>query len=329
MESLLPVILSGDDVAVGVSGFGSARPSLSRWTDLALLTSRSTFVLSYDAQELPGEVSATTLLSGAPDLYRKWHMARKGALQAADHLAVWIRRWTLSGRRVLLVGFSLGAYVVWEAVKKSDRSCWPLLDVVLVSGALVDSPIQWEGADLLGSLTNVYSSSDLVLKWLYPGGVGSDETPAAGLGPIMSEAPGVSSIDLTDLIGADHMWAGNNLPTILRTVLGVGWSSRPTTFMDIPDGPLGSDQISRLSAWLFCLPDLWEYFGRALDGDAEAIRKVRAVDHWSVQADRLLSLVDAGQSVARLRQSSAPCCGDVASRSAAKIEGLIRRWLEE
>lgn len=332
MESLVPVILSGKDVAVGVSGFGSYRTTPSRWTDLGLLTSRTTFQLSYDAQELPSAVSATTLLSGAPDLYFKWGRARDGAVRAAEHLAVWLGRWTSSGKKVLLVGFSLGAYVVWEAVKRTDRSAWPMLDVILISGALVDSPEQWSGAQDLASLVNVYSSSDLVLKWLYPGGVRSDETPAAGLGPLMLDTANVQNVDLTDTIGGDHVWAGDNLPAILRTVLGVRWSSgvREGVLPSALDGEevLTEAQISRLSAWLFCLPDLWDIFGLAMGGDSGAIRTCRGLDRWSLEADRLLPLVDAGRSAARLMDSSPRGCDDVSARSLAKISGLILRWLE-
>ena len=54
---------------------------------------------------------------------------------ASSHLAHWVDRWVKFSRRVCLVGFSLGADVVWNAVRQVDKRHWPMIDIVLICGA--------------------------------------------------------------------------------------------------------------------------------------------------------------------------------------------------
>lgn len=329
MESLVPVFSGDDDIFVGVSGFGSAKLDGSRWLDAGVLTGRTSYNLSYDAQEFPWDHGGDhpgliELASSAGELNRLWSRARVGVEPASDHLATWLSRWASSGRRTLLVGFSLGASVVWQAIRKTPRRHWGLFDVVLVSGAIVDSEQQWEGADSLGSLVNVWSSSDRVLRWMYPRAVPKEETPAAGLGPLQSRHS--RSLDLTDMIGVDHLWAGNNLPRVLRVVLGTEWSRSAKLHPPaISLRNLDAESIERLSGWCVSVPEFNELLGAALSSEMVSSEKILALDSWSRSSSKLISLFDASSTVSRLlglvRDRS------VADRSLVHIEGIIRRWV--
>lgn len=326
MESLVPVMVSGEDVAVGVSGFGSAKVDVARWSELGVLTGRTTYLLSYDAQDLPwAQAAVLPVIVSAAELYRRWSVAREGARVASNHLARWLARWTRAGRRVLLVGFSLGGLVVWNAVRSVAREYWHLIDIVLVSAAVADTDSQWVGAESLASISNVYSLSDPVLKFLYPRGVSSDETPAAGLGPIRHES--VRNLDLTDRIGMDHFWGGANMRSILRTVLGSKWTSEGSTDEISGRGLLDPSSIERLSSWVPAIPEYSNLLGEALAGDELASSKLVALDRWSCSDGRFPSLVNAARTYVAL--SSTRHCQSVSERSRAQIEGLIRHWVQE
>lgn len=329
MESLVPVFSGGHGIFVGVSGFGSAKLDGSRWLDAGVLTGRTSYNLSYDAQEFPWDHGGNhpgfiELASSAGELNRLWSRARIGVDPASHHLATWLSRWSSSGRRTLLVGFSLGASVVWQAIRKTPKRYWGLFDVILVSGAIADSERQWEGADSLGSLVNVWSSSDRVLRWMYPRAVPKEETPAAGLGPLQSRHS--RSLDLTDMIGVDHLWAGENLPRVLRVVLGTEWSRSVrlrTPVIDLRN--LDADSIERLSGWCVSVPEFNDLLGSALSSDVIASEKVLALDSWSRSSSKLVSLFDASSTVSRLLGSVRD--RSVADRSLLHIEGIIRRWV--
>jgi hypothetical protein len=329
MESLVPVFSGGDDIFVGVSGFGSAKLDGSRWLDAGVLTGRTSYNLSYDAQEFPWNHDGDhpgflELASSAGELNRLWSRARVGVEPASQHLATWLSRWAMSGRRTLLVGFSLGASVVWQAIRKSPKRYWGFFDVILVSGAIADSEQQWEGADSLGSLVNVWSSSDRVLRWMYPRAVPKEETPAAGLGPLQSRYS--RSLDLTDMIGVDHLWAGDNLPRVLRVALGTEWSrSAGLLSPAISSRNLDAESIERLSGWCASVPEFNDLLGAALSSDMSASEKVLFLDSWSRSSSKLISLFDASSTVSRLLGSVRD--RHVADRSLVHIEGIIRRWV--
>lgn len=299
----------------------------ARWNDAGLLTGRTTYHLVYDSQEFPwkdGEApSIVEFASSANDLRRMWTEARRGARAGAVHLAEWVRRWCSDGRSVMLVGFSLGASVVWEAAKLLPDDLRGRVDLVLISGAVVDDPAEWSRVESCSSVTNVWSSSDLVLRWLYPAAVGGMETPAVGLGPI-GGSDSVRNVDLTDLIGTDHLWAGRNVTRILRVVLGLRWSG-PSSLPRSTPVPTDAFAVERLCGWTISVQEAWDEVGRLLSGSEDVDQEViSGLDRWG-SGPNLAPLLHASSTVARL--AGPVRRRDVADRSMAQLEGFIRRWM--
>lgn len=348
MERLIPItpdLPSTDeyDIVVGISGFGSGKADPSRWTLLADMTGRTAFNMHYDAQDLPFPAGTALPPTFRPlpalliDLKMRWDRARKGGKIAAEYLAGWLRRWTEQDRRVLVIGFSLGGYVAWEAVKIAPS---PLIDVVLISAAIGDNPEQWRTVDEIGTLFNLYSSDDMILKYLYPRSVSSDETPAAGLGPLQAPDDVLSmihSVDVTDIIGKDHFWASSHLPELVRLAIGCYYShanSLDECTIDLDQAPnlaVPAPILERSLRWMVTDPDLWHLLGLALSGDAEAARRVRQLDEWATSeaASRLPPLYEAGLSSSYLWTFAKTGCGSpTALRSAEYLAGLLRAWIQ-
>ena len=274
-----------EDIAVGVSGFGSASLPVNRWTPIGELTGRTTFTLVYEAQSLS---MPSISVAFAIELQRKWMKARESAKDTSRYLAHWIRRWSEGEREILLVGFSLGAYVVWEAVREATKS-GPRknIDVILLQGAIADKPATWDATDRIRRLVNVYSREDAVLRRLYPLGVSSGETPAAGLGPLSVKRENVLEVDIGSLAGRDHLWGSQNLDRLIRTSLGCLWSrgtdacrAHAYDVMEV-GGALTSQEYLRLLRWVVADTSLVAEVGRALRGDIAATSRLKRLDAWA------------------------------------------------
>jgi pimeloyl-ACP methyl ester carboxylesterase len=338
MEHLVEVAHGSDDIVVGISGFGSASVGSERWEPLAALTGRTTVALKYDAQELPFPAGPVTLSFPPPtslvsDFHRRWDKARAGARVASDYLAKWLRRWTQAGRKVLIVAFSLGSYVAWNAIRQvpSDN-----IELVMISAAIVDRPEEWAGMEKLGRVFNVYSRDDWALKLLYPYGVGADETPAAGLGPLtVTHLDNVVNIDVTDMVGRDHLWASQNVKRLIQVAMGCYWgTSLPgdtCTPLDLVQGPaahLSGPERQRLYRWLLIDPSLWELLGLGLTGSGHAVEKLQELDRWSMRDERMWSLLEAGIATrALIGPFPGPVSEMTADRSRMQLRGLLREWL--
>lgn len=326
-EGLSLVADGSDDIAVGISGFGSAQMPDDRWRVLFDLTGRTTYSLKYDAQHLAWEdvpKSMVDLAMMGPFLYRKWTAARMAAASVSQHLSDWIGRWTSSGRRVLVVGFSLGGYVAWRACRDAAND---KVDLVLISSAVGDQPQTWDHAESMGSIINVFSRNDSVLKWLYPVGVNKGETPAAGLGPLCIDYPNVKNIDVTDLIGWDHLWASAHLDKLLAVALA---HLQANSSLVAPSHPVSVSRLTpvervRLASWMVADVQLWSILGLASSGDAPSIVTCRRLDVWASREDRkdvLSSLGTAARVLQRSRLGQRQ-----AKVSYRELSGLLRLWI--
>jgi len=336
MESLRKVASGDDNVAIGISGFGSAKIGRGRWEDLARLTGRTTYYLQYDAQELPWPSGSD--LVWTPGIYReavrRWEHARKGARVASTYLAQWLERMAKAGKNILIVGFSLGAYVAWNAIQQVPDELKGQIELIMLSAAIGDREHTWDGIEHLRRTVNAFSYDDMALKYLYPRGVGEDETPAAGLGPlVVAWMPNVDSLDLTDMIGRDHLWGSRNIMRMVRVALGCLWGGGdrdlrcPVFNPDELPKSLSLATVQRLYRWTVIDERLWSRLGDALGGDPGAIALMQRLDRWSLEEGRLSTLLDAGATVVSLEDVRMRPM--TARRSQEILRGLLRYWLHE
>ena len=139
----------------------------------------------------------------------------------------------LGQRPITLVGFSLGARVIFSCLKElSNRGAYGLIQNVYVFG----SPIVVNKEEYLrarsvvsGRFLNGYSSSDWILGYLFrltAGGI----MRVAGLAPVEG-IPGVENLDVSTWVKG-HMSYRTAMPRLLREV---GWEVESDEFTEIED----------------------------------------------------------------------------------------------
>jgi hypothetical protein len=139
----------------------------------------------------------------------------------------------LGNRPVTLLGFSLGARVIFSALKElAERGANGLIQNVYLFG----SPVVANKDDYLkirsvvaGRFVNGYSKNDWILGYLFratSGGI----MRVSGLAPIEG-IPGLENYDLTNLVNG-HMDYRAAMPRILREV---GWEVLEDEFAEIED----------------------------------------------------------------------------------------------
>ena len=303
------------DIAVCASGFGSAWMGPERWQLVHELTGYTTMTVVYSAQILP-RVDANPL-DYLTRLYARFHAAQAAALRAGAFLASWIDRWLGQGRRVLLVGFSLGGALVYEAARRAHGP----VDVVAICAAHPDEPKSWAGLE--GSaICNAYSTADTALRFLYP--LAAGDILAAGTRPILQGRPHVVNLDLTPVVGGDHIELSKDLGPALRLSLAALYGGRP--IFDVPPPPdlVGLHPAAPSAPWSLLEHDLElrPWVRSAAAGESlEASTWARAVSPWLREHQNpLLSL---SQSYAEL----ASLDSEMAALGVLELLGLGRIWM--
>ena len=337
-ERLEKVYDGSRDIAIGISGFGSLKCDPYDWHFMGPFTGRTTYSLRYDAQEIPFDMSQSAFgnLKEAwmnyDQLKYRWMCARLAGAAAAEFLRDCIEQWIEEGRKVIVVGFSLGGWVAWEACKGIPSKD---VDCVLLSAAVSTRPESWNecGVERMGSVVNVYSNDDRVLKSLYPHAEPLDCT-AAGLQPVAHN--GVKNIDMTDFIGVDHSKGSatrGHAYKLFRCAMAHICSNRPLEPMLAKFAGLDGDWeylplslYCRLSRWAVVDGELWEILGDALGGDKGAIDMCIRLDAWSFHHVRLPYLIDMGLAAMAIFRSHHD--KTYTYRSYKEISGLLRAWIE-
>nr|GAT51735.1 predicted protein [Mycena chlorophos] len=145
-----------------------------------------------------------------------WNNALDRAKAAGSVLAQVLMQRHLGVRPITLVGFSLGARVIFYAlVELAKQKAYGIVqDVFLMGATLSVSTAMWceTRSVVSGRYVNAYARSDWVLNYLFratSGGVGT----VAGLRPV-ENVPGLENVDVTDKI-AGHMSYRTFTPLIL------------------------------------------------------------------------------------------------------------------
>ncbi|KAJ5278923.1 hypothetical protein N7478_004295 [Penicillium angulare] len=139
----------------------------------------------------------------------------------------------LGNRPITLLGFSLGAKLIFSCLKElSDKGAHGLIQNVYLFG----SPVVANKDDYLkarsvvsGRFVNGYSTNDWILGYLFratSGGI----MRVSGIAPIEG-IPGIENFDLTDLVNG-HMDYRAAMPRLLREV---GWEVLDDEFAEIED----------------------------------------------------------------------------------------------
>ncbi|KAF8435758.1 hypothetical protein L210DRAFT_3484171 [Boletus edulis BED1] len=145
-----------------------------------------------------------------------WNNALDRARAAGSVLAQLLLQRHLGVRPITLIGFSLGARIIFYALVElaKARAFGIVQDVFILGATLTASQSTWYSARSVvsGRFVNVYAKNDWVLNYLFratSGGLSS----VAGLRPIEG-IPGVENVDVTDKI-AGHMSYRAFMPLIL------------------------------------------------------------------------------------------------------------------
>ncbi|KAI4727174.1 DUF726-domain-containing protein [Aureobasidium sp. EXF-10728] len=132
-------------------------------------------------------------------------VAKSRADKAGEVLADAIINRAQGERPVTLIGYSLGARVIFTCLKSlAARKAFGLVENVVLLGAPTPSTAaDWRliRAVTTGRVVNVYSTSDYILGFLYRSS--SIQYGVAGLEPV-SYVPGVQNVDVTDLVAGNH-----------------------------------------------------------------------------------------------------------------------------
>lgn len=145
-----------------------------------------------------------------------WSNALDRAKSAGRVLADVLMTRQLGVRPITLIGFSLGARVIFYALLElAKQKAFGIVQDVFLLGATVTAPTKtWIQARSVvsGRFVNGYARNDWVLNYLFRATSGGLNT-VAGLRPVVN-VPGLENVDVTDKI-AGHMSYRTFMPLIL------------------------------------------------------------------------------------------------------------------
>lgn len=130
-----------------------------------------------------------------------WSVASSRASKAGEVLADALINKAQGERPVTLIGYSLGARVIYTCLQKlAERKAFGLVESVVLIGAPAPSTsAEWRAirAVVSGRVINVYSTNDYILAFLYRSS--SIQYGVAGLQAIAG-VKGVENVDVSDLV---------------------------------------------------------------------------------------------------------------------------------
>ncbi|KAI0126346.1 hypothetical protein BJ170DRAFT_702294 [Xylariales sp. AK1849] len=166
---------------------------------MALGASLEELVSSYAWATLWSALWPAHLMYVASNIDNPFSLARNRSEKAGKILADALINKVQGERPVTLVGYSLGARVIYSCLRQlAERRAFGLVDSVVLIGAPVPSnPVHWQMMKTVvsGKLFNVYSENDYILAFLYR--TTSAQLGIAGLQGIDDEVKGVENLDLS------------------------------------------------------------------------------------------------------------------------------------
>ncbi|KAF5906706.1 transmembrane and coiled-coil domain-containing protein 4, partial [Clarias magur] len=173
---------------------------------------------------LSGIVTALTwpasLLAVASVIDNPWGVCLSRSAEVGKHLAQVLRSRQQGKRPVSLIGFSLGARVIYFCLEElaNDKGCEGVIEDVVLLGAPVDgSGKTWERLSkvVAGKIVNGFCRGDWLLGFVYRGS--SVQLSVAGLQPISSNNRRIFNVDLSSVVKG-HLDYMHQMDTILVAV---------------------------------------------------------------------------------------------------------------
>lgn len=209
----------------------------------AFTTSLQQILAATIAGSLMAAIQVPVLLSKISYLVdNPWNVSLDRAWKAGKILADTLISGNLGVRPVTLVGFSIGARVIYSClIELAQKGCFGLVESVILLGApLTVSKDQMALARSVvsGKFINGYSRKDWVLGYLFRA-TGGGLASVAGLSPIQDFA-GIENIDVTEFVEG-HMSYRKAIPKILQELK---WEILDEEFNEIeePDAEEGERQ---------------------------------------------------------------------------------------
>ncbi|KAI1122989.1 hypothetical protein F5Y10DRAFT_62774 [Nemania abortiva] len=167
---------------------------------------------------LQGALWPLFLLNSASNIDNPFSLARNRSEKAGQILADALVNRVQGERPVTLIGYSLGARVIYSCLRAlAERRAFGLVDTVVLIGAPVPSNQgHWEmmRSVVAGKLFNVHSSNDYILAFLYRGT--SLQLGIAGLSAVGSDVEGVEDLDLSEEVHGHLRYPGLIAPILYR-----------------------------------------------------------------------------------------------------------------
>lgn len=205
---------------------------------------------------LSGIVAALTwpasLLSVANVIDNPWGVCLHRSAEVGKHLAHILLSRQQGRRPVTLIGFSLGARVIYFCLQEmsQEQDCQGIIEDVVLLGAPVEGdPKHWEPFRnvVSGRIVNGYCRGDWLLSFVYR--TSSVQLRVAGLQPVLLQDRRMENVDLSSVVNG-HLDYAKQMDVILKAV-GIrtrpGWGEKglPLAPGSLPqDEPLQTATVS-------------------------------------------------------------------------------------
>uniref|UniRef100_A0A8C5RTV4 Transmembrane and coiled-coil domains 4 n=1 Tax=Laticauda laticaudata TaxID=8630 RepID=A0A8C5RTV4_LATLA len=179
---------------------------------------------------LAGIVTALTwpasLLAVAGVIDNPWGVCLHRSTEVGKHLAQILLSRRQGKRPVTLVGFSLGARVIYFCLQEmaKEKDCEGIIEDVVLLGAPVDGdPKSWKQITkvISGRIINGFCRGDWLLRFVYR--TASIQLDVAGLQPVCLDDRRMVNVDLSSVVNG-HLDYMKQMDTILKAV---GLKTRP------------------------------------------------------------------------------------------------------
>lgn len=173
---------------------------------------------------LSGIVAALTwpasLLSVANVIDNPWGVCLYRSAEVGKHLAHILLSRQQGWRPVTLIGFSLGARVIYFCLQEmaQEKDCQGIIEDVVLLGAPVDGEAKnWEPFRKVvsGRIVNGYCRADWLLSFVYR--TSSVRLRVAGLQPVLLQDRRVENVDLSSVVSG-HLDYARQMDIILKAV---------------------------------------------------------------------------------------------------------------